>query len=48
MVLRIEDPQTERLARELHVIIARGRARPMLGERTGDEILGYDACGLLG
>lgn len=34
------------VAHELRMLIARGRARPMLDARSAEEILGYDESGL--
>jgi antitoxin VapB len=33
-------------AEELHALIARGRARAVLDDRTAEEIVGYDEHGL--
>jgi hypothetical protein len=40
------DPTADDLRRVLDEIIARGRARAQLDQRTEDEIPGYDADGL--
>lgn len=43
--LRARADSEPRLA-ELHAIVRRGRQRPMLDERSDDEILGYDSAGV--
>jgi antitoxin VapB len=43
---RVRRQREVAMSRDLTAIIHRGRARPMLDDRSNDEILGYDDSGL--